>query len=213
MAATRVTDLVARANKVLVDNGYVRWPKDELLGWLNSALSALCQRRPDANSVTELVTLAAGTKQAIPAAGERLLTVHRNAAGRPVTKIEREYLDDQNSGWHTEPASAVIYHYAYDDRTPAVFWVYPPANAGVQLEISYAKPAPVVSVSNWDTDVQVIPVADSWVEPLLDYMLYRAFSKDAKHGNQSRSANHYQAFRQAIGEDTQADISMSPNNG
>ncbi|MNR41654.1 hypothetical protein D3C85_1600680 [compost metagenome] len=50
---------------------------------------------------------------------------------------------------------------------------------------------------------------DIYINPIIDFMLYRCFSKDAEYSaNSNRAAGHYNAFLQQLGEKTQADASM-----
>ncbi|HDK8696501.1 TPA: hypothetical protein PVA50_004840, partial [Aeromonas hydrophila] len=50
---------------------------------------------------------------------------------------------------------------------------------------------------------------DIYINPIIDFMLYRCFSKDAEYAaNSNRAAGHYNAFLQQLGEKTQADANM-----
>ena len=49
------------------------------------------------------------------------------------------------------------------------------------------------------------------MSPILDWVLYRAYSKDAEYGaNEARAAASYQAFNSALGAKTQVDAAVAP---
>ena len=72
-----VQSVIDRVQAVLQDTTGVRWPVvDELVLWVNDAQREIALLKPDASAKNETITLAAGTKQSIPAGGNRLLKVH-----------------------------------------------------------------------------------------------------------------------------------------
>ena len=74
-----VQSVIDRVQAVLQDTTGVRWPVTaELVLWVNDAQREIALLKPDASAVNTTVTLAAGTKQEIPSAGNRLLKVIRN---------------------------------------------------------------------------------------------------------------------------------------
>lgn len=75
MPTILASSIITKAATLLQDPTNVRWPADELLGWLNDGQREIVLQKPDAYSINEAVKLAAGTKQALPAAGIRLLAV------------------------------------------------------------------------------------------------------------------------------------------
>lgn len=57
-----------------------------------------------------------------------------------------------------------------------------------------------------------IKLDDIYANAILDYVLYRAYSKDAEYAaNASRAALHYQAFTAALGAKTQVDAGNDPH--
>jgi hypothetical protein len=208
----QVKDILDRAQDILQDTTKVRWPEAELIRYLNDAQREVVLHKPDASSVTGLVTCAAGTKQAIPNTGLRLLDVIRNmgttgtAPGNAVTLVGRGVLDAQRRGWHAESPSASIDHYVFDSRDPKTFYVYPPATSGVRLEVMYSVvPATLTSASS------SIGLDATYTNALIDYVLYRAYSKDADFAaNLDRSLTHYQAFAQSMGLDRIVTTAFTP---
>lgn len=205
-------DVITRAGDLIQDQTQVRWPESELLRWLNDGRREIAIARPDIYATTSVVSLAGGTKQAIPSDGTRFLDAYRvmNADGitamGAVRPVQREILDAQKPGWHAEQGAAVK-HFMFDERTPRVFFVYPPAVAASKLEIAYSKaPVEITNTATTLTD------EDLYTGALVDYVCYRAFSKDAEYaGNIQRAAAHYMQFKSAITEGDARDLTSSPN--
>lgn len=203
---------VDRASKVLRDGGFDRWTIEELLDWISDGEREVVRRRPDATAFNTDLTLVAGTRQRIPDDAYRLITLIRTINGGSIQLIDRKVIDAQNRDWHRATPADDIEYYIYDDRDPRTFYVYPPAKNNVQVEgaISVMPSPPVIVGGN-----EELLVGDEWAGPTLDWALFRAFSKDAESSpsHAQSAANHLNAFKTAMGEYTQADTSMSPNNG
>lgn len=217
-----VNTLVDRAQVILQDTTAIRWPADELIKWLNDAQREIVLFKPDAGATTTVVTLAAGTKQDIPAGGNRLLRVIRNMSAatgglgrRAVRIVEREILDAQVPDWHNPSVigdaahGSVVKHYCYDEQNPRSFYVYPGVlNANsAWLELVYsADPAAVSAGGN-------LSIPDVFANAVLDYILYRAYSKDADYTAQAgRAAAHFQMFMTSVTGKAQVDAVTTPNN-
>lgn len=209
-------DLLTRAGDILQDQTSVRWPIAELLRYLNDGRRELAIHRPDIYSYSTAMTLVAGTKQTIPSDGNRFLDAVRNvtaagAIGRAVRVVEREILDAQVPDWHSATESTALKHFMFDERSPKNFYVYPPSAAGHKLEIVYSR-SPVDITDQQLSSTSMLENEDIYSGVLLDYILYRAFSKDAEYaGNQQRALLHYQAFTTTLGIGNRRRISTSPN--
>jgi len=229
MATTKVIDIIRRAEKILNDEGAVRWTRVELQDWLNDAYKEVILLRPDANSQTATVTLAAGTRQKLSDAGTinlptalRVLDVIRNMAAtsskRAVRFVDRRVLDDQLPGWHAETQSVNVVHWMFDIRTPKEFLVYPPATALAQIELAYSSvpTAHALTAGQLDpagADTTIINLDDIYANVVLDYLLYRAYSKDADYAaNGQRAINHLNSFNSSLGAKTSVDVATAPAN-
>ena len=190
MALTTVASILGRAKKILQDETSVRWTEDELLDWLNDAYKQIVLLRPDSHVQVKSVSLVPGTKQTIPSDGVYFVTVHRNGLNRAVRAIPRAILDDQVPDWHAKAPTQDIEHYVFDRSEPTVYYVYPPAASGASVELGYASvPTPHTSTSD------TIRLDDRYAPAILDYILYRAYLKDADYAaNDQRAANAYQTF-------------------
>lgn len=201
--------IVDRARHILQDTttGGTRWLDPELLRWLNDAQREVVLLKPNAYSAVEDVVLASGSKQALPASGLLLLSIVRNTAGKAVRRVDRNIMDSENDSWHMDSATSDIEHYIFDEDSPETFWVYPPNDGAGSVEIIYSKaPEDVSDLAN------SITLNDIYSNVILDYLLYRAYSKDTDYaGNQQRAGNHYQAFNNSLGVKVQAEASSSPN--
>lgn len=209
--AITAAEVITRATDIVQDTTGVRWPEPELLRWLNDGRREICIIRPDLYAVNLVQTMSAGTKQNVPADGNRFLDGIRNIAandspGRAVRVVEREVLDAQLPDWHNA-ATGVIKHFMFDERTPRIFYVYPPAASGQKLEIAYAKTP--VDITSTSTE---LVNEDVYAGSLVDYVCYRAFSKDAEYaGNNERAMMHYQMFLAPLSGGGRLNLVVSPN--
>jgi len=222
MATVKVVDLVARAQTILQDTTATRWPVLELQNWLNDAYREIVNIRPDVNTQTGTYTCTVGTRQVLTsgfANATRLVEVTRNVASssdkRAIRLIDRRVLDDQRRGWHAETGTVNIEHYMFDPRLPKEFLVYPPATTSAQLEVVYASvpAAHALSEAQLTNPATVTPINidDNYANVMLDYMLYRAYTKDAEYAaNAQRATGHYQAMQASLGVKTQGDMAVQP---
>jgi hypothetical protein len=224
MSTVKVIDIIRRVEDVLQDSN-IRWPRTELQNWLNESYLAITLLRPDANAKSGTFTCAEGTRQVVTAqfpSALRLLDVTRNLAAastkRVIRLVARSVLDDQRPTWHAETGTVNIQHFTYDPRQPKEFFVYPPATTSAQIEVVYADApgAHTLTESALDPDgsnTEVIKLDDIYMSPIIDWVLYRAYSKDAEYGaNEARAAAAYNAFNSALGNKTQVDAAIAPNN-
>ena len=222
MATIKVIEVIKRVEDVLQDSN-VRWPRVELQNWLNESYLQIALLRPDASSKTGTLTCVAGSRQTITSGFStalRLLDVVRNLASssnkKVVRLIERSVLDDQRPAWHNDTASVNIQNYTFDVRQPKEFFVFPPATTSAQLEVVYADLPGTHSLSEANLhpttgSAEVIKVDDTYLSVITDWILYRAFSKDAEFAaNAARAGAHYQTFMSSIGNKTQSDVGSSP---
>ena len=217
--AIAASAIIQRVVGLLVDVTSVRWKIDELVRYLNDGQREVVIYRPDAKVVTTSHPLSAGSKQAIPNDGRKLIEVLRNTGGGAITLIDRQVLDAQEPSWHAIAGVTEILHYMSDVRTPTVFYVYPPAaDVGASVELSYsAYPQDITEPGAGSTFSDVsgnIDVLDIFGNVLQDYILYRAYLKDSEFaGNAQRAAAYYAAFANALGIEIKSAVTVSPNKG
>lgn len=211
--------IVRRVVETLQDNTSVRWPVNELVRYLNDGQREIVLYRPDAMVTNTTLTLAAGSKQALPTNGAKLIEVVRNntaSSKRAVRLVNREILDAQSPNWHNITGVAEVMHFMYDPRDPKVFYVYPPALNTAAVDIVYsALPTDIVEPADGAVYTAVsgnISVPDIYGNVLQDYMLYRAYTKDSEYaGNAQRAQAHYAAFANALGVEMKATVNFQPS--
>ena len=213
MATVLVSDIITRAQVNLQDatTPGIRWPTVELERWVNDAHKEIVNARPDANTVVGTHACASGIRQSVSssfASALRLMdVVYNKSTGTSMIQIDRSELDDQRRSWPSESATTAVSHFMTDERDPRSFLVYPPAQAGTQLEVLYSATPAAVTGSN------PINVPDGFANAILDYVLYRAYQKDAEYaGNAERAMMYYQAFMNGIGKKTEADVATVPTD-
>lgn len=206
------SEIIDRARVVLNDADGVRWLDSEFFKWINDAQRVIALVRPDSVVSNTTITLEAGTKQQLPTEALRLLDVVRNitasnTGGRAVRHVDRDVLDTQNPEWHGESGVQTIKNYVYDNRDPKTFYVYPPALSTSKLEVIYSKNPTDVTVL-----ASPLAVADIYADPLLNYVLYRAYSKDAEFAqNGNLAASYLNTFNSMLGIKTSKDAAYSPD--
>jgi len=203
--------LITDCRYVLQDPSGTRWTDAELLLWLNIGQLAIAMGKPDASYTIANIQLAAGTKQSLPSGGLVLMNVVRSmgtngtTAGRALKPMSREMMDTLDPDWHAAAASATPKVFIYDSRNPKAFYVYPPqpSTGSVYVEAAYSvAPTFVAAVGN------AITIDDIYRGILVDYMLFRAFSKDDEVGDASKAAFHLQQFSSAMGLKANGDAAM-----
>lgn len=209
------TVVIEKVQIILQDTTGIRWPSEtELLGWLNDGQREVLILKPNAYVVNGVRKLDAGTKQTLPANAIQLMDVPRNmgnggtAPGRAVRIASREILDAQSPNWHAAPANKEVRHYTYTPLDPKHYYVYPPQPAADQgyVEEIYSAVPPAATIQG------AITLDDIYQNVLVDYILYRAYSKDAEYAaNAGRAAAHQSAYVGALTGKTQAEIVVNPN--
>ena len=223
MGTLTETNLLARIRDTLQDTTSVRWSDAELRRYINDAQREIVNFIPEASAKTANVALVVGTRQTRPTEGLRLIKITRNmsdASGgatgkRAVRLVNVDILNAQDPDWHDPTATGSSTHgttvknYVFDDDDPRVFYVYPGASStSTFLGIVYSK-----SPTDLTTGSSTIDIDDTYANAIIDFVLYRAYLKDAEYaGNAQRAGTHYQLFQASIGQGAQAQLLLDPNN-
>ena len=214
----KVTDIVTSISEVLQDADQITWTGPQVWDWIYDSELAVVLARPDANPSTGKLTMIAGTRQNISAlpGALRILDVIRNVGasdepGRAMRRVGRGVLDAYNPDWHSAAQTSIAQEYVFDDRNSKVVYVNPPNDGTGFIEVMVAQsPA---SYNKNDLD-QVISVDDSYVPALIEWALYRAFSRDSDvTPNWQRAQAHRQAFFDILGVKSNSDIALSLKKG
>lgn len=218
--AVAVNDIVTSVRSILMDAGGIRWTTTELVDWITHAQNAIVARKPEATATAACVLLAQGTRQTVPAAGQRLIEVVRNnvsgggTPGRSIKLVDRVELDASYPNWHDADATGgarhvdVVKNYTYNENDPRTYYVFPGVKTAdtVYADIVYsATPTAAAAGAN-------LSVADYFREAVTDYVLYRAYMKESEFGGSGERVQlQLQLFLAAIGEDIRVAKTSSPN--
>ena len=236
-----VKDVLYRVSAQLHDISpqFTRWTQRELILWLNDGQKAVAKYMPSSCARVDAVKLAPGTKQSIERIvsasvipgdgsspsdvyGHYLQSVVRNMGnngltpGNSVRVVDREVLDANNPSWHTTTAASVS-QYTFDPRYPKIFYVSPGVPAGgLWVEISYLANPVEISVSGSygmdGVDVATISIDDKYVDDLVNYVLARAYMKDAEFAaNGQLAGTHANMFTSSINAQVAALTGVNPN--
>lgn len=211
--ATTAGNLIDQAAKVLQDETNIRWQRPELLDWLNAGQREVTMYKPDASSVVGTISLVAGSLQTIPTGGLKVLDVTRNMGpggttpGRAIRLTKREILDAGNPNWHSSAQKSEILHFMTDPRTPTRFYVYPPASPTSVEAVYSITPTPCTG------EQSQLSINEIYANTLLNYILFRAYSKDADFAeNDPKSKAYYQLFATQVGISATADKATEPKS-
>ncbi|MBI1202613.1 MAG: hypothetical protein GC182_08895 [Rhodopseudomonas sp.] len=226
MALTAAT-IMTLAGRNLQDEDAVRWTLPELVDWINEAVRSIVLAKPSANSTTVLLALNAGTLQSIGDGNLALLRLVRNitAAGPPrqggrmIRVTARDALDAEAPDWHDPdrtPYKKEVRQFVYDEEDPTSFYTYP-GNDGTGLVEAVVSKLPAAVAATGDVNALAsydiaIGLQDVYQAPILDYVLFRALSKDDPAASPAGAGMHYQAFAAAVGLKIKVESSNSPNS-
>jgi hypothetical protein len=212
--------VIATASTILQDQTNIRWPQSELLVYLSDAQREISTYKPNAAVVTSNVQIVAGTKQTLPTGGLMLVDVVRNMGtgnqpSNAIRVVAREILDAQIPDWHDPKyASSLVKHYTYTPLNPKIFYTYPYQIGGTFVEATYGiVPGAITDI------VTSIAVDDIYVPALVNYVCFRAYSKDAEYAENFEAAKGYYALftglmssKSAAEGLTNPNVAMAPFN-
>jgi hypothetical protein len=205
--AIPVADLLARLDSLMNDDNRKRWDVEERMNWINDAAREIVLRRPAARSVTQSLSLVAGTLQTAPTGAAQVLDIVRNLVagklGRAIRIVDRQLLDDAQPDWHTIKPG-LTKHFTYDERSPTTFYVYPPAVEGATVEALLSMPPPTVGATG------TLDMRAEFINAIINWALYRCHTKDSEYSQGAMAGQMYQAFMDAIATPDQAVQTNSP---
>jgi hypothetical protein len=202
------------AARALLDEDAVRWPAPELFAYLNDGLKAVAEQKPNAWSQTVTLPLVRGTLQTLPSAYRsirritRNLTVGHGEPGGPVggnairALPSSRNIDALLPNWQSDQSTfgAEVKHVIYDLADPRRYYVLPGNDGTGKIEaVVLALPptlaAPVSGANAIASYTATIPLGDEYKNALRDYVLARAYAKDAAVPSaEARAAAYMQMF-------------------
>lgn len=192
-----VAEIIGRVNTQLTDTLWLRWPLAELCDYYNDAVRAVILARPDAGASVETLACVPGSRQSLPPGALRIIDVIRISGGNALLPVPREVLDTQYPDWHAMTGEPE--RYVYSELTPRLFYLFPVPEVDISIDAVICRIPDAITISCLE-DKTGIQIEEAYVNPLVDWMLYRAFSKDVAGGaTPSLATQHYQAFSEQLG--------------
>ena len=183
-----VSTVLTNVTTLLNDVGMVHWTQAELLAYGSEGQVELVKLKPDAATKTTTLQLVAGAKQTNPTGCIEIIDMRQNENGAAITPCDRTALDRFMPNWMTTPTASTVKHWM-DDPNPEVFYVYPAQNATpgkVVITHSFTPPALTANGN--------LGVRDIYQAAIENYILFRAFSKDAEPASAERAVAYGKAF-------------------
>lgn len=233
-------DVSAQLNDL--DPQFNRWTQADLLMGLNDAQTVIATYMPWSCARSDAIKLKPGTKQTIDRIaatdivpgdgstpvemlGHSLHRVVRNAGntgtkpGRAVTLTDFDTMDIMDPNWHASQGAELL-QYVYDPRNPKLFYAYPGVSTtgSVWVEVAYQAairrivatgPAQFAATGS---DSTTLTVDDKFIPDVHNYMMARAYLKDAEAGGNAQMAGSYaQLFAGSINAQVSAMTGVNPN--
>jgi hypothetical protein len=220
LASLPVNEVATILNDMEPGSEHLRWPVPELLNYLSEAINAVVQGKPALFVAVVQLPLAPGSTQRLPEDYSRILDIHFNvnADGTEGPNVLPGVYNLQQAFQKPGcPSSALIEVFSAYPGSERYFWVDPP----VPRNLSYTPkvealvmlaPQPVTSI---DQPI-VFPGASPqlYQSALVDWMLYRCYSKDQESATSfERSQAHFKAFQQYVGMSVGAPMQQKKSSG
>jgi hypothetical protein len=195
-----VNDVVKRVGAILVDPEALRWTVEERTLWVNDGLRELLVRKPAAYTRHVMLALKEGEVQALPGDCRTLVEVRQSylpseALYAAVPRVGRALLSATRPAWAGKAGRGEVRNWCWEESDPDRFYVYPPQpedDQGTVELIYYARPP-------WLQGDDPLPVGDEYTAVLVNYVLFRAYSKDAEFAaNAQIAAQYFQVFTSAL---------------
>lgn len=195
MGTVTINQIKQRAKDIVQDTDDVRWADPEVVRWVNDGLTYAVKKRVSLYTLRATVALDANTpRNQIAAAGAFAVvdvpyTVDAsNIPQRTVRQATQDTISAVDPAWLVSSGD-VVRHWIPGPE-PKVFFVYPavPKTVGLvrRVEVVYAANPPQLSAT---TDV--IPIDDVYAYALVNYVLFRFYSKDAENAANAQLAQTY----------------------
>ena len=200
MPTISVDTTIDKAQRILLDEGGDRHSDASMLSWLNEAQRVIAVTDRTAYVITSAIKLVSGTRQELPDGSILLVDVRRNmgaagnAPGRAIRRTSSDTLDAHMPDWHYSSPDVVVRHFIYDPAEPTAYYVWPPQPVASQnyVEVSRSAVPPLSALGG------IIALDDMYEQPILDYMIYRAFSVDSEFADRAKANAHFASFSLAV---------------
>jgi len=205
--------IIDAAGVILNDTGHNRWTEDELLSDLNDGEKAIVLLKPDAYVVSTTFQLVAGVFQSIPSGGIQFIGTPTNMGtgavqGSSIPKVDKEVMDTHNPDWPTNDASATVNAIMYDPADSKHFYCTPPQPSSNMGYIRWPYSANPTDIAAKGDNINL---DDVFKEPLIQWLLYKSYSRDAEHADNPTLADKAEArFYKLLGIKDQKEVTEGP---
>jgi hypothetical protein len=125
--------------------------------------------------------------------------------GSAIRVVSREILDAQTPGWHIGIPQPATKHYVYSPLDPR-------RSTSIHRRMVLAAWTLSTPLPSRHRGSIMILVDDVYATALINYMLYRAYSKDAEYAaNAAQATAFYQQFMALLGAKVTAETVTAPN--
>lgn len=183
-----ISSILSRASTLLLDETAVRWPQAELLNWLNDGVLEMASMKPLLFLERASMPMAVGVYQTIPAGKRHLHRIISNVSGPVVRVAEQQVLDSQEPNWYGKTTVATVKYIVLESLNTKNFLCYPPNDGTGQLDAIFTVD-PSVYAADGSIDID-----STYGNPLLAFVLYRAFLKDADTSDEAKANTYYETF-------------------
>lgn len=207
MADITIKHLLDQALEILQDVGRDQFDYPELINWYNFGQRLLVAYLPDANALIEVMKLAPGSRQSLPARSLGLVNIYRNMGtdgqtpGAAIIPSTIEAMKAFDLNWAMATAAAAISNFMRDPIDKTNFYVYPPSDGTGYIEYEFGQVPPIAVYDAggvWEN--LMVGVHEKYVDSLLNYILHRSYDKDTDFpGNLERSGYHLDLFYSSAG--------------
>lgn len=221
------SQVIQDASVTLMDLTFTRWKLPELLDYVNEAVEQITTMKPNVMTAQVVMDLAPGARQRIPAGNTVLIrVVHNTAVGtnqRSITALPNsDLLDMFFPNWRNNaqfPRAQIVEHVIPNPSDLTYFDVVPPNDGTGQVLIETSqKPARLARTGTGPHVLQqyrvTVPLPDIYQTAILNYVLFRAFSKDSgTPAGAQRAVGYMQAFKDIIGTLASTETAVSAAGG
>ena len=192
--ARRPQDIITIARDILTDTetdpDTQRQTDAELLRYVNDGIKEISRLQPELFIRLGDVTCNTGEVEVrVPYSEAQaivdVLAVHDGAAVLPADMAS---MDAFLPTWRVASQGAAQ-NWMRKPNDPLRFFIYPPAPVGQVLDVMWIELPTELAIGDIITEIP-----DTMQPALVDYVVYRAESKDDEHVNSQRAAQHYAAF-------------------
>lgn len=220
LASVLVNEVSSILNDAEIGNANVRWPVPELLNFMSEGIAAALQFKPSLFVSVVQLPLAPGSTQRLPDDYSRILDIHFNVnpdGSEGPNVLPGVYNLQQAFQKPGCRSGALIEVYSAYPGSERYFWVDPPISANLSYTpkveaLVMVAPQPITDVNQ--------PIVFPGTNPqlyqgaLVDWMLYRCYSKDQESQTSfERGQAHLRAFQQYLGVAMGAPMQLEKSSG